>query len=116
MALSIKLPIGEPSYTQRVTLEGVEYGLRFDYSAREDRYYLTVQDAAGADLRRGIKVTPNANVLRLYAGASGPPGVVIFVDKRPTDAGGDAPGFADLGVSVTLGYLTEADLAELGVT
>lgn len=104
--LEIPLFPDVPLYTERVTLDGSEYTLRFDYSGREDRFYLSVFDASGAAVRRGMKVTSNWNTLRLCQTSNRPPGVLFFSDPRAADT--DAPGFAELGRRVRCFYFPGA--------
>lgn len=95
-----------PLYTMRVTLDGETFTLRFDYSGREDRWYLTVIDATGARVRSGMKITTNWNTLRLCQRGNRPKGILMFADPRRADA--PAPAFADLGRSVALYYFPGA--------
>lgn len=104
----VQIPIfsDTPLYTQRVTLNGSEFLLRFDYSGKEDRWYLSVFDAAGIAVRRGVKVIPNWDALRLVATETKPRGILFFADG--SRGAKSAPAFADLGRRVALFYFPEA--------
>ena len=106
-----------PLYTMRATLNGQEYTLRFDYAQREDRWYLSLYDAAGLPIRKGIKITSNVSTLRLTAfDARAPLGYLTFSDvtkEGATAAAGTPPGYADLGRRVSLLYFARLpDVAE----
>ena len=104
MADPVEIPLypDVPLYTETVNLDGVDYLLRFDYSAKEDRWFLSVFSAAGAPLRLGVKVLSGWNTLRLCRITGRPPGLLFASDPRSPTA--DAPGFADLGRRVRLFY------------
>lgn len=91
-----------PLYTMRVSLNGREFTLRFDYSQREDRWFLSLYDSAGSPIRKGIKITPNVSALRLARhDPRTPRGLLAFSDTTPRI---EAPGFADLGRRISLVY------------
>lgn len=104
-----------PLYTMRATLNGQAYTLRFDYAQREDRWYLSLYDAAGLPIRKGIKITSNVSTLRLTAfDARAPKGFLTFSDvTAETGGAGEPPAYADLGRRVTLLYFARLpDVAE----
>jgi hypothetical protein len=43
-------------FDERVTLNGIDYILRFDWHQREERWYLDIQDASGNVITAGIKL------------------------------------------------------------
>lgn len=100
--IAIPLFADAPLYTERVTLNGAEFLLRFDYTAKEDRWYLSIFDVAGVAVRRGIKILPQWDMLRLCADERQPRGILFFADLR--GSGRAAPAFADLGRRVALFY------------
>lgn len=95
-----------PLYRFDVTLDGVPFTLRLDYSGREDRWYLAVYDAQGVKVRSGMKVTSNWNTLRQCQNEGRPAGVLVFSDPRRPDSA--APAFAELGRRVLLFYFPGA--------
>lgn len=105
----VELPtfVDTPLFTQRVTLNGTDYVLRFDYSGREDRWYLSLLKGDGVTyLRRGIKITANWNTFRLCRLDGRPPGALFFSDVR--DVAADAPTFRELGRRVVMYYAAAA--------
>jgi hypothetical protein len=94
----IDLPVDVPLYTLRLTLEGSEFVLRFDYNGKEDRWYLSVYDGDANPIRRGVKIVVNQNVLRQCVHAGKPKGLLIFF-------GEENPTFSALGRIVKLYYL-----------
>lgn len=109
MIQEITLFAGSPLHEQRVTLGGEDFVLRFDYSEREDRWYLSVYDAAGASVRRGMKVNCNWDVLRMGSATNRPAGALVFLDTTRNRDSGEAPTFGEFGRTVKLGYLSNAD-------
>lgn len=104
----------------RVTLDGVEFALRFDYSGREDRWYLSVSVAnTGEQVRRGMKVQANWDLLRLSVHPSRPPGALLFLDVRREAGSIESPGLYSFGRTVKLVYLSgdltldDPELAEI---
>lgn len=105
LADPVELPtfVDTPLFTQRVTLNGIGYVLRFDYSGREDRWYLSLLKADGVTyLRRGIKIVANWNTFRLCRLDGRPAGALFFSDVRDVNA--EAPSFRDLGRRVVMYY------------
>ena len=100
--LEIPIPLDTPLYEIRVELDGTSYTLRFDYSGKEDRWYLSIRLLDGAPVRRGLKVVAGWNVLRLCHTANRSPGVLFFSDPRSPIA--PSPGFPDLGRDVRAFY------------
>lgn len=100
----IPLAVDTPLYSLRVTLDGQEYVLEFDYAERENRWYLSVSDVNENTLATGIKLVSNWPLLRQRVDPALPPGDLFAFD--PVE--GDAPGFLDLGRSVLLYYRPKA--------
>ena len=102
---------GTPYYSQRTTLEGVDYQFEFRWSVRESRWFLNLYDALGAPLILGMKLQTNWSLLRYYHGRPGvPAGELMAVTLGTSD---DPPGLTELGIDqrCTLQYLTLEDLA-----
>lgn len=115
--IDVRLPKDTALYTIDVDLDGLRFALRFDYSAREDRYYMSVYDADGAAVRRGLKVLPNVAMLRLVRVGSRPPSELVFFVPASKGADDEPPTYEALGRSVQLSYLTvetlEAEAAQV---
>lgn len=96
---------GTAFYRQKTTLDGVDYNLEFQWSTREERWYLTVYDSSFVLLAGPIKVLTNWPMFQYYHDRAGfPPGELIATSVSPDDS---PPGFYDLGIGrrVTLTYL-----------
>lgn len=109
MALQIPTSAELPSYVQRVTLEGREYVLAFDWNEREGRWFLDLLDNEETPLAVGLKVVVGFPLLRRRkTDPRLPPGDFIAIDSSDT---GRDPGFGELGGRVALCYLEAAELA-----
>lgn len=91
-----------PLYSERVTLDGKEYLLQFDWSDREQRWYLSISKADGTLIKTGVKVVANWPLLRKCVDVNQPPGVLMAVDLSPN--GGEPPSLDDFGLRVKLLY------------
>lgn len=100
---------GESDQRQRVTLDGVVFGLRLRWNARAAAWVLEVYDAAGDALALGVTVRVGHPLLTPRGNRPGlPAGDIMAVDT--TGAYRD-PTLDDLGTRVELQY---ADASELG--
>lgn len=82
-------------YTEVVNLEGTDYALTFNYSQRENCYYLSVALPDGTDLVNGVKVCANIALLSKYADDRLPPGELICMANTPTQD--PPPGLGQIG-------------------
>lgn len=108
MLTVIPLPVDAPLFTQKVTLTGSDYVLRFDYSGRQDCWYCGLYDATRQPIKVGMKVVCGWDVLRTCALSSRPPGQLLFFSTKTSATPGaeqPTPTFADLGRSVLLLYI-----------
>lgn len=99
--LEIPLSLDTPLYTERVTLDGREYLLRFDWNGREGRWYLSIGTITEVWIRRGIKVVANWPLTRKSVDLRLPPGHLFAMDLT---SNGEPPDFYDLGRRVKLFY------------
>ena len=100
-----------PLYTEQVRLDGQDYILYFDWSNREQRWYLSISDVDNASLVAGLKVMANTNLLvRHQSIAALPQGALMAMDL---ETGGVPPAFADFGSRVRLFYYTLAEMVAL---
>ena len=98
-----------PLYVQRTTLDDQTYVLTFDYSQREDRWYLTISLPTGDVLARGWKLNPYMLLgpriadRRMFSGA-----LVVMTDSQDTTS----PGWGELGENrrCQLYYMTAEEL------
>lgn len=100
--VEVPVQIDTPLYVERVTLDGKDYLLRFDWSGRENRWFLDLGTVDEIWLRKGVKIIANWPLFRTLIDARKPPGQLFAIDlSAPT---GDPPEFADLGRRVKLFY------------
>lgn len=102
--LEIKVALDTPLYTQRITLDGIEYLFRFDWSDREQRWYLTISDIDEKELASGIKIIANWPLLRRFVNPALPRGTLMAADLSPQN--GEPPTYAELGQRVKLVYFS----------
>lgn len=89
---------GTSFYSVRTTLDGLDYQLEFDWSTREDRWYLTLRDSQGGLLMGATKLVCNVPLLRYRRHIEGtPPGELAVTTISPDPS---PPGFYDLGPDV----------------
>ncbi len=111
MPLIIPVFPSEPLYQERVRLEDRDYIFRFDWSNREQRFYVSLFDQDEQPLLRGLKIVANWDLLSLHhANLAVPPGQLIPMDL---EQGGVPPTFDDFGTRVRLFYYTEEEAAAL---
>lgn len=110
----IPLPTGTPFFSQETSLEGVNYRLTFQYSQREDVYYLSIGDpAATADVVSAMKVFCNKGLIRRWSGVGTPwpPGELVAISKTQDQS---PARLNDLGDRVSLLYISSDDSALVG--
>jgi hypothetical protein len=100
--IEIPVAVDTPLYTERVTLDGIEYILKFDWHEREGRWFLGLFTIDEQPLATGIKVVANWPLLRRFTDARMPPGLLIAVDLSPMN--GEPPSYTELGTRVKLHY------------
>lgn len=107
MSLIIPAYTNTPHYQIRVQLEGVDYLLRFDWSAREGRFYMSIYDQDETPLLFNVKVLANASLItRKHYDDRLPPGEIMAVD---TESGGIPPSLDDFGERVQLYYFESSE-------
>jgi hypothetical protein len=109
MTTPIEIPVATdtPLYTQRITLDGVEYVFKFDWNDRESRWYFGLFAIDETPIVTGIKVVANWPLLRRFTAEKVPPGVLVAVDLSPER--GESPTFTELGFRVRLLYYPKND-------
>ncbi len=102
-----------PFYSQRVTLDGADYTLNFEWSMRGG-WLMGMADANDEIIFYPKKMSVNWNFLRNVTDARKPPGMLKLIDQA-TDADGRATkaGYQDLDQRCVLVYLTAVELEEL---
>jgi hypothetical protein len=104
MADPVEIPVSidTPLYSQRVTLDGIEYLFQFDWNDRENRWYFSLFLIDGTPLATGIKIVANWPLLRRFTGETIPAGVLIATDISPMN--GESPTYSELGGRVKFLY------------
>lgn len=102
-------PAGVSHWTQRTTLDGVDFLLTFDWNQRNGQWSLTIADQDGADIVSGAVLVTRGHPLQGVIDTRRPAGDLAVVDA--TGANDVDPGFADLGSRFLLVYLTAAEIA-----
>lgn len=75
----------EPLRTQETQLEGKTYVLTYDYSGREDKWYLSMADVNGNTLISAVKLVPNLNLLRTLTADEQPGGKLYLTTVDSLD-------------------------------
>jgi len=90
-----------PCYHYNITLEGTTYTLSFKWNSRMAKWFVTLGDAAGADILSNIPLVANWPLLARFKMAGKPPGQLVAFDTSLKNL--DAGRF-DLGNRVRLMY------------
>jgi len=106
----------ETNYAQRVSLDGRDFILTFQFNFREWRWYLDLADQDGLEIVSGVKLQANEDVLRIVVDERAPPGALV-VQHLPSQADPPIeprdPGAEQLGELIKLIYIEEETIAEL---
>ncbi len=104
MSEPIEIPVAldTPLFTQRITLDGQEYILRFDWNGREGRWYLDIGDVDENWIVTGLKIVANWPLTRRCVDIRKPPGDLYAVDF--SSQRGEPPILPELGRRVRLLY------------
>lgn len=91
------------AYDYRIDMDGVLYHLTFRFNARDEFWYMDVQDGLDdTNLRMGVKLVSQWELLRTYKAAKAPEGKLTLI---PQGADGlEAQTIAALGLDVLLTY------------
>lgn len=106
MIVVIPLLADEPFYDLTTDLDGSDYKLSFMYNQRMDQWYLSIADAAGDPIVRGIAMVCDFGLLNPYSDARLPRGILVVQSAIDNDR--TPPGFTELGPDrrCSLVYLT----------
>src|ERR1700749_78717 len=86
-------------YTFQTVLSDTLFGFRFDYSQRDDHWYMSLYDDSGVAILEGLRVTLGAFYLYRVATLRRPAGVIMAFDTTNKNLD---PGRNDLGGRVRL--------------
>jgi len=101
--IEIPIPSEVPLFSERITLQGIEYLFQFDWNDREQRWYLAILTVDEKPLATGIKIVANWPLLRRFTDPRLPPGTLIAADLSPMQ--GESPTYLELGTRVRLMYI-----------
>jgi hypothetical protein len=107
--LTLGLPTETASYQLRAELEGVSFLIDMHWNERQAAWLMSLATDDGTALVHGVTVVCNRLLLRRYKYRTGmPAGDLMAMDPtRETDT----PGYDQLGTTIQLVYVTEAELA-----
>ena len=109
--IQLVLPSDTANFDLRVTLDDVDFVLRFEWNQREEKWYLTVSDADEDAILSGVKVVADYPLLTLAKHDSRcPAGQLLAVDSSGE---GLDPHFSDLSGEtprVLLMYVTASEV------
>lgn len=92
-AFLIPVPnLGVPLWEERVTLNGTEFLILFDWHDREQRWYITISDAQGNVITAGIKLVPGWPLYNRETLPQAPKGNFVIADPQNLP-----PALADFG-------------------
>lgn len=91
---------GTPLFDMRVTLNGTDFILKFDWADRESRFYMSIFDANGIVITAGIKLISGWPLLTRETLPNAPQGNFVVVDPE-----NEPPQLADFGLRSTLCWL-----------
>lgn len=101
-------PSGVSCWTQRTTLDGASFVLKFDWYGRDGKWRLSLADADGVPIRTGIVLVTGVRLLARVVHPRRPRGDLAVIDA--TGANDVDPGFSDLGARFRLYYITAEEL------
>lgn len=107
MNLYIPLSNRDPIFEQVVTLEEIDYTLRFLWNGRVGCWYCQVEDQGGLILAAYRKITVDRPWIPHDTTDGLPPGLLWFFTR---DGGGIDPGLTDLGEKVQLAYISSENV------
>ena len=98
------------NYSFAVELDGETYTLTLYFNARDNAYYLSVEDSLGVAVVSGRKVSANAAMFLGRANANLPGGEILVLD---TEGLSRPPVVGELGTLFELLYIDEAEVDAL---
>lgn len=94
---------GVPFFSQRSTLDGIDYEIVMQWNARSGRWGFSLYTDGGAPIVQGVSVVTGWDLLSGVVRSDGvPPGMIVALDSSQANA--DAT-LSTLGVSVDLWYV-----------
>ena len=96
-------------YEYDIELAGVVYHLKFAWNAREEAWYMDIQDQDEVDILVGIKLVINYRLLLQYRALDVPDGDFICWDLEQNPVAGGIT-FDNLGTRYQLLFFTTAEI------
>lgn len=110
MALVLELP-STPWSTQSVVLDEVVYILEYQWSNREDTWYLSIYNSEELPLVQGIRLIPWTGLLSQHPQANLPSGDLVLYDVQSQPFQGSVyPTFENLQSRFQMNYFTKEEL------
>ena len=94
------IPGGVSVWSQRTTLDGVSYTLRFEWNQRAGAWSMDLADVDGVAIASGIVLVGGVRLLARVRDARRPPGDFAIIDTQ----GNSDPTFTSLGTQHLLVY------------
>lgn len=116
MMAIVQIPVQQnlSAWSQRTTLDGVDYQLDFAWNGREGAWHVSLSDTQGNPIVLGLKLVTNRPLLKRFHFIAGmPPGEILAVDASGTIS---VAGYADLNNGVDVLYFDAAEIADLRLT
>jgi hypothetical protein len=110
--LQIQIRNDIPAYTQITELDGTAYTFTFRFNARSDRWYVSISNSSNEILIQGVKIVIEGDLTSRFQNDELPPGMLMALDNSSR---GQDPDRFNFGNDVSLFYIDEESLAELGV-
>jgi len=101
-----------PNYRFTTTLDGTSFVFDVRWNARDEAWYMDISDALASPIALGMKVVLGTLLGSRVSDARFPAGIFFAADL--SNQGLDA-GFDDLGARVVVQYISNTELAELGL-
>lgn len=98
----VPVALDTPLFNERVTLDGQEYLLEFDWNDRLGRWFLSIATGSGDWLARGLRLIANWPLTRKVIDHRKPPGILMAIDFSSNS--GEPPTLSELGRRVQLVY------------
>lgn len=117
MSVTLSLRPDLDAYTERVTLDGVEYDLTFNWNERDSQHYLSIfasdspfqADGSRTAIVPGLPVLVNTALLLNLPGRDRPAGELLAIDTSGQDI---EAGRGELGERVIIIYTPVSELPE----
>ncbi len=106
--IAIRTPESKPFTKQRVTLDGQDFVLTFEWNMRSG-WYLGLADQDGVSIFAPKKMVPDWDLLEFETDDRRPRGALFLAD---TSGRGEKATYESLGLQHLLIYATEAEAAE----